>query len=220
MKSVPVIASLVEAKNEEGLKQLSQQMIQNAWYKIRFHPNDIGQGIHGACPSEMLHALLLGIFKYTRDCFFEQIGPTSQLANDINGLAQQYGEAFGRQSERDVPNCVFSEGIVRGKLMANEFRGILLVIAAIFQSEAGKLRLKKNKNFSKSSQIANWGLLVEMLLEWEAFLNESKMTYAHITRLRKKHRYIMYLVRSLVGKSLKESLNSGDSFRFRLARRN
>ena len=197
MKSVPMIASLVEAENEEGLKRLSQQMIQNAWYKIRFHPNDIGQGIHGACPSEMLHALLLGIFKYTRDCFFEQIGPTSQLANDINALAQQYGEAFGRQSERDIPNCVFSEGIVRGKLMANEFRGILLVIAAILQSESGKSRLKKNKNFSKPSQIANWGLLVEMLLEWEAFLNESEMTFAHITRLRKKHRYIMYLVKRI-----------------------
>jgi hypothetical protein len=46
MKSVPMIASLVEAKNEEGLKRLSQQMIQNAWYKIRFHPGTLNVTSH------------------------------------------------------------------------------------------------------------------------------------------------------------------------------
>jgi hypothetical protein len=196
LKSVQMIAPLVEAENFDGLKQLSQQMIQNTWYKIRFHPN-IGQGIHGSCPSEMLHALLLGVFKYVRECFFEQIGPTSRLADEINALAQQYGEAFGRQSERDMPKCKFKQGIQKGKLMANEFRGILLVIAAILRSESGKSLLSKNKNFALPWQIENWGLLVEMLLEWEAYLNEPEMTHAHIWRMRKKNRYIMYLIKKI-----------------------
>jgi hypothetical protein len=200
VKSVAMIASLVEAENFDGLKQLSQQMIQNAWYKIRFHPN-IGQGIHGACPSEMLHALLLGIFKYTRDCFFDQIGPTSGLAKEINALAQQYGEAFGRQSERDMPKCKFGEGIQKGKLMANEFRGILLVIASVLRSDKGKCLLRKNKNFASDFQIDNWGTLVEMLLEWEAFLNEPEMTYAHVFKLRKKNRYMMYLIKRIARRS-------------------
>ena len=69
VKTVPMIQELVAAQNFDGLKKLSQQMIRNAWYKIRFHPYN-KQGIHGACPSEMLHALLLGVFKYTRECFF------------------------------------------------------------------------------------------------------------------------------------------------------
>lgn len=196
MKSVAMIAPLVEAEDFAGLKRLSQQMIRNAWYKIRFHPH-IGQGIHGACPSEMLHALLLGIFKYVRDCFFDQMGPTSILASEINALAQQYGEAFCRQSERDMPKCKFQQGIQKGKLMANEFRGILLVIAACIRSEAGQSLLKKNKNFQQPWKINNWGLLVEMLLEWEAFLNEPEMTYTHIRRMRNKNRYMMYLIKTI-----------------------
>lgn len=201
MKSIPMIASLVEAEDFDGLKRLSQQMIQNAWYKIRFHPH-IGQGIHGACPSEMLHALLLGVFKYVRNCFFEQIGPTSVLAGEIDALAQQYGTAFGRQSERDMPKCMFKQGIRKGKLMANEFRGILLVIAAVLRSEEGKSKLRSNNNFSRPWQIANWGMLVEMLLEWEAFLNESEMTAAHVWRMRKKNRYIMYLIKTIARRSV------------------
>ena len=59
----------------------------------------------------MLHALLLGIFKYSRECFFTQIGKSSALAAEIDALAKQYGELFGRQSERDLPKCKFSDGI-------------------------------------------------------------------------------------------------------------
>ena len=92
-KTVPMIQQLVEAQDFDGLKKLSQQMIQNAFYKIRFHPYN-KQGIHGACPSEMLHALLLGIFKYTRDCFFDQIGPSSKVAASINALTKSYGDFF------------------------------------------------------------------------------------------------------------------------------
>jgi hypothetical protein len=55
-------------------------------------------GIHGATPLEMLHAILLGMFKYMNECFFVQIGKTSQLADDINALAQKYGELLHRQS--------------------------------------------------------------------------------------------------------------------------
>ena len=57
----------------------SQQNIQNALYKICFGSRN-NCGIHGACPMEMLHALLLGIFKYARDCLFKhEIGDSSQL---------------------------------------------------------------------------------------------------------------------------------------------
>jgi hypothetical protein len=191
-----MIAALVEAGDFKSLQQLSQQMIQNAWYKIRFAPR-VNQGIHGSCPSEMLHALLLGVFKYVRECFFEQIGHSSALADDINALAQQYGDKFGRQSERDMPKCKFSQGIQKGKLMANEFRGVLLVMAAIIRSSKGQALLMKNKNFCDPKDIDNWGNLVEMVLEWEAFLNESEMTFKHIYALRKKNRYIMYLIKKV-----------------------
>jgi hypothetical protein len=69
-KTTKTIQELVEAKDFDALLQeMSQQMIHNAWYEIRFHPANV-QGIHGACLSEMLHALLLGVVEYTRECFF------------------------------------------------------------------------------------------------------------------------------------------------------
>ena len=199
VKTVPMIHDLVAARNFDGLQKLSQQMIQNAWYQIRFHPYN-KQGIHGACPSEMLHAILLGVFKYTRDCFFEQMGPKSQLAQAINGLAQLYGHQFQRQSERQMPRCTFNQGLDKGKLMAKEYRGILLVIAAILRSQQGQDLLSTNENFASPQVYKDWVLLVEMLLEWEAFLNEDVMTVHHIRRLRRKNRFIMYLIKKVLNR--------------------
>ena len=60
-KEQPTIQKLIEGKKMDALQAISQQYIQNAWYNVRFH-QATKAGIHGACPSEMLHALLLGIF--------------------------------------------------------------------------------------------------------------------------------------------------------------
>jgi hypothetical protein len=197
-KTVQMIQELVEAQNFDGLKQLSQQMIQNAWYKIRFHPYN-KQGIHGACPSEMLHALLLGVFKYTRECFFEQIGPTSKLAKDINGLAKQYGDFFQRQSERNAPKCQFYKGIVEGKTTAKEFVGILLVMAAVLRSRTGRDLLSVRKEtFGDPEFYKDWVDLVERLLQWEAFLNEPEMLTRNVVRLRLKNRYIMWQIKKVL----------------------
>jgi hypothetical protein len=117
------------------------------------------------------------------------------LAEDINGLAQHYGEAFGRQSERDMPKCKFKQGITKGKLMAKEFRGILLVIAAVLRCDKGRELLQTSDNFKDVQRINDWSLLVERVLEWEAFLNESEMDAEHVIKLNRKNRYIMYLIK-------------------------
>ena len=202
-KTTTMIQSLVNAGDFNGLKQMSQQVIQNAWYKVRFSPGAGQQttvGVHGSCPSEMLHALLFGVFKYTRVFFFEQIGPYSKLADDVDALAQQVGDRFARQSERDMPDCHFDAGIRKGKLMAKEFRGILLVIAVVLRTDEGSNLLKNNKRFD-DKHIRYWVLLIEMLLEWEAFLNEEQMHYMHVLRLQRKNRFIMYLIKKVADRS-------------------
>jgi hypothetical protein len=128
MKTVKMIHRLVQKEDQEALKDLSQQMIENALYRLRFGAHN-GEGPHSACPSEMLHALLLGIFKYVRDCFFTAIGESSRLAVEINALAVEYGELYQRQSDREKPKTKFSNGIQKGKLMAKEYRGVLLIMA-------------------------------------------------------------------------------------------
>lgn len=98
-KTKAKILAMTQANDVVGLQLLSQQLIENnVTYALQFG-TQTRRGIHGACPMEMLHATLLGIFKYVRDCLFNQMGPTSQLSKDFNSLAQQYGELLSRQSD-------------------------------------------------------------------------------------------------------------------------
>jgi hypothetical protein len=81
----------------------------------------------------MLHALLLGIFKYTRDSFFSLLGKDSTAAKEINGLIALYSsEFYSHQSDRDMPKMNFGSGIQQGKLTAKEYTGVMLLIALFF----------------------------------------------------------------------------------------
>ena len=69
LKTVREIQKLVQKADLSGLKALSQTYLTNAFHKVRFSMGN-DHGIHGSCPSEFLHAFLLGTFKYLRDTFF------------------------------------------------------------------------------------------------------------------------------------------------------
>lgn len=202
-KTVKMIQRLVDLLDEVGLKDLSQQMITNALYPLRFGAHN-GEGPHTACPLEMLHSLLLGIFKYVRDCFFTQIGETSKNAVEINSLAVEFGELYHRQSDRDKPKTKFSNGIQKGKLMAKEYRGVLLIMATILASTKGRLLLRKKKSgiFATEDGLHDWKMLVETLLMWEVWLKSEEISHYSLKRAKVKHRYIMYLIRK-VGKRTK-----------------
>ena len=196
-KTVRRINGLITQKNAYALQQMSQHMIQNCLYALRFGLHN-KQGIHGACPLEMLHAILLGLFKYTRDCFFQQIGETSQLADTINAYSKMYGELFSRQSDRDMPVTRFANGIKRGKLMAQEYPGILLCMAAVLRSTGGRALLRQKKaHFGDEDAIRDWSQLVETMLQWERWLKSTSMEKHHVKQAQVKHRYIMYLMKKV-----------------------
>lgn len=196
LKTVAEIKKLIDEADLDGLQQLSQTYLRNAFYKVRFSMGN-DHGIHGACPSELLHAFLLGTFKYIRDIFFEMIGKTTEAAKQINALSQLYGKLFARQSDRTMPGTAFSRGIQAGKLMAKDYRGVLLIILAICRSTKGRKILRKQKAFRETSTLDDWILLVESMLEWESYLNEPRMQVKDVKRLEKKHRYIMYIMRKV-----------------------
>ena len=81
--------------------------------------------------------------------------------------------------------------------MAMEYRGVLLVIAAVLRSTKGQELLMKNKNFCEAFLLQDWLLLVEMLLEWEAYLSEPRLKVEHVRRLMKKNRFIMHVFRKV-----------------------
>ena len=55
----------------------------------------------------------------------------------------------------------------------------------------------KRKRFGKEDGLKDWTLLVELLLEWEAFLCQKRMKRKHVVRLGQKHRYIMYIMKNV-----------------------
>ena len=197
LKTTAKISRLIRNEDDLALQQMSQHRLQNSMYALRYGAHN-KQGVHGACPVEMLHALLLGLFKYTRDCFFEQIGETSKSADEINALSKQFGGLLSRQSERDLPVTRFANGIKRGKLMANEHPGILLCMAAVLRSTQGHALLtKKTRHFGSDEAIRDWSQLVETLLQWERWLKSDSMEKKHVREAEQKHRYILYLLKKV-----------------------
>ncbi len=199
-KTKTEIRQLVRDQNHDRLKEISQHYLLNAFWKVRFSVA-VTAGIHGSCPSEMLHALLLGIFKYTREIFFHELGAQAAGGKDMNALAQLYCGHFCRQSDRTRPPTNFSKGIQAGKMMAKEYRGILLVMLAVLRSTHGAHIMERRKKTRDETWRDDWMLLVETLLEWEAFLNEPEMSLRILERLKKKHRFIMYLMRKIANRT-------------------
>ena len=158
------IATLVLRKDEIRLKAMSQQYIKNAFYDVQFGCHN-EMGIHGACPMEMLHALLLGVFKYARDIFFEHVGKDSKLAREIDALAMLYGELYCRQSDREMPNTRFSSGIRAGKTNGKKFTGIILCLLTAICSGKGRKLLETRPKWRETGVIKYWILLLETLLE-------------------------------------------------------
>jgi len=93
----------------------------------------------------MLHAILMGHFPLMRDVFFHQCGPTSVSAKRLNTLASEFGRLLSHQSDRDMPKTKFSAGIHRGKLMAKECAGIILVLLITIKSPKGQ-EIMKHRN--------------------------------------------------------------------------
>ena len=178
----------------DELKKLSQHCIHNATHKLRFSPHLETRGVHGACPFELLHATLLGIFMYARDTIYEKVGPTSKLARFLDAQTQSYGGHFKRQSQRDMPKCNFTQGIREGKLNATEYRGVLLVLTAALVSTQGRKDVLEHEDFDEE-ELDGWVELLELLLLWEAFLGKSEMTTRDISKLSRWNRYILWMIK-------------------------
>jgi len=195
-KSPLMIQDLVNAGDIDGLKAISQQYFNNCWYKVRFGQHN-DYGIHGACPIEVLHWLQIGKFTYLRDMFFDQLGKTSDLSNKFNGIARALGKVFKRQSDRDIPRLNFTKGIRRGKLMAHEMSGMMIVLVACLRCAKGRSLLlnetrgRSKVNFGTPNLIDDWILLLESLLQWEAWMKEPEMSVFDVLRARMKIPEIM-----------------------------
>ena len=200
-KTPEMIQDLMDAEDFDQLKEYSQHYLRNAYYRIRFGLHN-DHGVHGATPMEILHFILLGIFKYAADQFYEQVGPSSKTMKNFVGLARKYGGYLSRQSDRNLPKTTFGN-LLTGKKTAKEFRGVLLVLAAVIRSTIGRSVLmaavsnKKGKKFEGTYKLDDWVMLLETLLQWERWLCSDRISKRHIKKAIKKLQYLMYLCKAI-----------------------
>ena len=198
-KTEPQIANLTRRNKEEELRAISQHCFQPAFHGIRFGLHN-KRGVHGATPIEELHQVLLGMFKHVLEAFFEQVGPTSIAAQEINALCTMIGKLIAHQSDRNLPKTTFGQGIHKGKLMGKEMAGVILLLATVVQTTAGKAILTRGvgSRFKNDSTYKDWVMLLESLLTWESFLNEKEMDIRVVRLLDWKHRYLMYMCKKIL----------------------
>ena len=196
-KSPQMIHPLVLEEELEALKAISQQCIDNTWYKLKFGlHNDLG--IHGAAPIDVLHWLNIGKFGYTRNNLFDQLGKDSKLQKAFNTVCTSVGMLMSRQSNRDMPRTQFTKGVQAGKMTGHEMSGVLLTIAGAFRTQEGRTKLRvlaqgdKALNFNPAG-IKLWAELIERQLQFEAWLNRDELSIEEVKLLDVKIRDLMQM---------------------------
>jgi hypothetical protein len=81
--------------------------------------------------------------------------------------------------------------------MAKEYRGVLMVMAAILCLSKGIQSLNSRKYLIQTHDINEWLLLFEMILKFESFLCVLEMKVRHVMLMQRKNRYILYMLKRI-----------------------
>lgn len=204
-KTQGMIEKMVEKGQEDKLKGISQQYFDNCWYQYSFglHNN---QGIHGACPVEIIHWFQLGKFKYGRTTFFTQLGMDSVVAEEFDALATLVGNMLNRQSDRTLPRVVFAKGIKAGKMQAGQMDGVILLLVASLRTTKGREMLlnekRLKKKFGTPALIRDWIMLLETFLQWIKWMKLPEIRVFDIKRFKTKVREIMEMEKRIAPRTI------------------
>jgi len=207
-----MIEALIQKNDLTALKAMSQQPFWNAWYELTFgQHNDFG--IHGACPIEVLHWIMLGMYKYDRESLFNQTGTDSILGKRLNTIATHIGVLLQRQSDRTLPRTSFPTGVMVGQLRGHEMTGMIIVMTAMLRCTAGRKAINNARGQQKSFfpneyYVRDWIMLLETQLQFEQWLKLPEMEVAAVERAQLKVCELMGMIKR-VGK--REASSKGKS---------
>ena len=198
------VNQMVANRQYSSLKANSQQFLINAFDSVRFGAHN-NRGIFGACPGEILHLVLLGWFKNVLDSFFKQIGKASESARRYDNLLLDINRRVCRQSDRTVPKTTITKGFTSGaNIPGHEYAGCIFIMlislytthfSEIFKSsKTSKRRKHHSSNSSHKSEVEvdmslsnpdfvkDWRMFLSSLLEWQAWLKQSRISRLSVSR--------------------------------------
>jgi hypothetical protein len=197
------VRCLIDAKDKEGLRSISQHPIRNAFYtELCLGGNP--RGIHGMTPREPLHVLELGLFKIVIHGFLINLGykPNSKSYSKIlqwlDVWARKIGKALGRQSDRKLPRTYFPNGVTGGtKLAGHEMNGVILVLLLLSKMKVAQKKLLKSR-FLMQQNLRGWIKLFKILLVWRWWLKLPSIPLAEIQSSEHTTHKLLKLFRAVV----------------------
>ena len=144
----------------------------NAFYPLDFGANQ--HSIHLATPGEKLHMHQLGAAKRFVETFETFTGKATVTRNVLAGLAEDYGKALARQSERELPRTRFPDHLNAKNKEGKHFSGMLLTIILALVSVDGQnaLSLGQEDEVKAERKAGYRGQIeaAELILGMEEFL--------------------------------------------------
>jgi hypothetical protein len=188
------VDTLVAAGDAQGLKALAYHLVPTAWKQLDINFGDNPRGANGATPSEPLHQVDLGTFKYGIKAFFMAIGAENcKLHSVIDEWARRVGKYLLHQSDRDLPRTYFPNGISGGtKLAAHEQIGVFLVLHILLSMEAPRqLILNYKNNDMTRTKLNRWRTAFGLQLAWRAWIKRPSIPLEEVKLATDGHQRLM-----------------------------
>ena len=188
------IDELVTKNDFEELKRMSQYKFHTVWWSLNINFGGNPRGIHGVTPSEPLHMIDLGIFKYLVETFFISIGNEGcKLHSLMDSWAKRVGRNLQHQSDKNLPRTYYPNGISgSNKLNGHEYVGVLLVIFILLKMEGPKnTLLEYGVNLD---MIEGWASIFEICLCWRKWLQRDEISKKELKQSIVAHQELLALI--------------------------
>lgn len=192
-----ILDDLVDNGDLEGLHSFSHHLVRTAWKQLGIKFGENPRGIHGVTPSEALHQVDLGMFKYEIKAFFQAIGSDKcKLHSSIDEWARCIGRFLLHQSDRKLPRTYFPNGISGGtKLAAHEQIGVLLVLHILLSMEGPCVLIVENANNDMTRpRLEKWRTAFGLQLAWRAWMKQDSIPMDEIILSTLGHQRLMRYV--------------------------
>ena len=172
----------------ENLNNMSQYNFPTVWKTLNITFGGNVRGIHGVTPSEPLHMIDLGIFKYLVQVFFDDMGPKDcKLHSLIDSWAKRVGRHLQHQSDKQLPKTYFPNGISGStKLNGHEYVGVVLVLTLLLQMDGPQNTIINTYNIP-SATIHRWSKLFELCVCWRKWLQKGECSKDEIIKSKQGH---------------------------------
>jgi hypothetical protein len=198
---------LVDAGDVAGLNAITYHFVQTCWKQLGIDFGGALHGVHAATPSEPLHQIDIGIFKYEIKELFLAIGSKDcKLWSVIDEWVRRIGRYLLHQSDRELPRTYFPNGVSAGtKLAGHKHIGVLVLVLHIMLKMKAPCNaiINSTHNQMTGPKLDRWCKVFGLQLAWRAWLKRDTISMAEVTVSTLGHKRLMGYLKRYAPRTLK-----------------